>query len=844
VVHEIPAPGGAASTLETPVLAERRIRSEQPTEHFAVRAAVIRRRVASITVEQGSWALLLLLTAFSRFWDLGSRALMHDESIHTYYPWLLYQGDGYTHDPLSHGPFLFHANALVYFLFGDSNATSRFLPALAGILLVAAPWFLRSSRHLGRYGALAAGTFLLLSPALLYYTRFIRHDPYTLVGTIFLVIAIFRFIEYPQRRWLVLGGAMLGFLYTNHEIVFALAAIFAGLLALALLAGPLRPLIPVVAGGGVLGVLVLLLYRASPGRLGGPLPAIPWDSSGPPALQPTPANQRQFYTDLLTHPLILSLLAVLVLTVVAAWLVLRRLTLPDAKQPDADGYPTGWVAVRFRDAAPGTIEAAVRDAWADKVGVQVAVLVAVAIGVTLFTTMFTNLGGLATGTVATDGTLLYWLGQQGVQRGEQPWFYFLVMAPQYELVALGLGLPAIALVLWRGVGVMARRRRFASDPALTFRLFLVGWAAGITLALSYAGEKMPWLIVHIALPLLLLAASLVNELVVRWTASRQAVAAGTEPIRPVARRLTRPGGLTSRWLVPVVAGGLIVLGGAWLLIAARLTSPRFVETRNQITQVIAPANIDDWWRLVVPPIAAVVLIGLAVWFGGATRAARATMAALIIGLLLLQVHAGFRLSYTDGDVARDGLIYNTTTPDVARMASDLERLSYEITGDRSLAIQYGDDVNWPLYWYLRNFSGSFYDGSVDPAADTPVVILPSDDAGRNRDQLSGTYTEQQYVLRWHEPESAIYRNFAIAPELPPGRSAWQNVGDPHGIGAILGSIWDSITTQTTAEGQQRLWRIIFFREMPEPTINFGYSIFIRNDLVPIYNTIHYDEPRS
>ena len=45
-----------------------------------------------------------------------------------------------------HGPFLFHANALVYLLFGDSDATSRFLPALAGVMLVGAPWLLRGQR--------------------------------------------------------------------------------------------------------------------------------------------------------------------------------------------------------------------------------------------------------------------------------------------------------------------------------------------------------------------------------------------------------------------------------------------------------------------------------------------------------------------------------------------------------------------------------------------------------------------------------------------------------------------------------------------------------------------------
>ncbi len=835
MAQEIPAIGGTTSVLDPAGGLARRARSEQPMERIAIPSVATRSRLARVTVEQLAWGFLIVLAGLSRFWDLSYRALMHDESIHTYYPWLLYRGDGYTHDPLSHGPFLFHANALVYFLFGDTDASSRFVPALAGMLLVFAPWLLRGPHHLGRIGALAAGTFFLVSPALLYYTRFIRHDPYTVVGTIFLLIAIFRFIERPQRRWLILGGAMLGFLYTNHEIVFALAALFAGLLALALLAGQLRPLIPVIVGGGVLGVVVLLIHRSSPGSLGGALPAIPWDSSGPPSRQPTPANQRQFYVDLITHPLVLSMLGVLLLMVIAAWLVLRRLTLPEAHETDIDGYRHGWVEVRFRDARPGSIGAAFRNAWRDKIGLQIAALLAVAIIATLFTTFFTNLGGLATGTFATDGTLLYWLGQQGVQRGEQPWFYFLVMAPQYELVAIGLGLPAIALTLWRGLGVLVRRRTW--DATLTFRLFLVGWAIGITLALSYAGEKMPWLIVHISLPLILLAAGLVDEFVNRWRLSQRRNAHSS------GRFSLRPGGLTGRWVVPTVSACLLLTGSAWLILAARLSSPGFVETRNQVSRVISQDALNDWWQLIVPPAVAIVLIVLAVWLAGATRAARATMAALIVGLLLLQVHAGFRLSFTQGDLARDSLIYNTTTPDVTRMVSDLERLSYEINGDRSLAIQYGADVNWPLYWYLRNFGGSFYGASVTPATDTPIIILPSVAAKDARQTIGSSYTEQEYVLRWHEPESSIYRNFAIAPELPAGRSAWQQKQDPHGIGAILGSIWDSIMTQTTSDGQQRLWRLIFFREMPDKTINFEYSIFIRNDLLPVYNTIHYDEPR-
>jgi hypothetical protein len=47
---------------------------------------------------------------------LGSRVVSHDESLHTQYAYQYYNGEGYVHTPLMHGPFLFHATALSYWL--------------------------------------------------------------------------------------------------------------------------------------------------------------------------------------------------------------------------------------------------------------------------------------------------------------------------------------------------------------------------------------------------------------------------------------------------------------------------------------------------------------------------------------------------------------------------------------------------------------------------------------------------------------------------------------------------------------------------------------------------------
>jgi hypothetical protein len=75
--------------------------------------------------------------------------------------------------------------------------------------------------------------------------------------------------------------------------------------------------------------------------------------------------------------------------------------------------------------------------------------------VVLYTTFFTNGRGFFTGIV---GSLGYWLSQQGVQRGSQPFYYFgLIQVPIYEflaafgtLLALYFGIRHNRLITWPG----------------------------------------------------------------------------------------------------------------------------------------------------------------------------------------------------------------------------------------------------------------------------------------------------------------------------------------------------------------------------------------------------------
>ena len=184
-------------------------------------------RRAGISLETLLYAAFFLAAVLTRFWDLGRRALHHDESLHAQFSWLLAVGRGYVHDPLMHGPFLFHANALAYLLFGANDATSRIMPALTGCLLVLVPYLLRPA--IGRWGALIASFLLLISPGFLYYSRFIRHDIYTATATLLLFAAIIRYIDDRRPRWVYLGAVAFIWAFSNHEITYAIAFIFVDL---------------------------------------------------------------------------------------------------------------------------------------------------------------------------------------------------------------------------------------------------------------------------------------------------------------------------------------------------------------------------------------------------------------------------------------------------------------------------------------------------------------------------------------------------------------------------------------------------------------------------------------
>lgn len=190
-------------------------------------------RAYALNWEAIAYAAILALALLTRLVDLGTRVMSHDESLHTYYSWRLYEFGEFQHTPLMHGPLLFHMTALSYFLFGDNDFTARLYPALLGVAIVMFPALFR--RWLGRLGALAASVMLLISPQMLYYSRYIRHDIPTIFFALVMIYGILQYIDgRPVRRsgWVpVIGVGLVGML-ASKEVAFIYIALFGSFLTL------------------------------------------------------------------------------------------------------------------------------------------------------------------------------------------------------------------------------------------------------------------------------------------------------------------------------------------------------------------------------------------------------------------------------------------------------------------------------------------------------------------------------------------------------------------------------------------------------------------------------------
>ncbi|HZD42425.1 MAG TPA: flippase activity-associated protein Agl23 [Methanomicrobiales archaeon] len=154
---------------------------------------------------------LILIVAFVlRFAFLDLKLFHHDEAIHAWFSYQLLTQGTYTYDPSYHGPLLYFVTASMFSLFGASDLVGRLVPALLGFLMVPMVYAIYRLGYLNKAQTLVAGLFVAISPDLVYFSRFLRHDIFMLFFSFLLLVALLYYFERGKTRYFLLAAFALG----------------------------------------------------------------------------------------------------------------------------------------------------------------------------------------------------------------------------------------------------------------------------------------------------------------------------------------------------------------------------------------------------------------------------------------------------------------------------------------------------------------------------------------------------------------------------------------------------------------------------------------------------------
>ena len=149
---------------------------------------------------------IFLVSLFLRLWSLDLKLFHHDEAVHAWFSYRLLHEGFYVYDPSYHGPFLYYATAAMFQLFGDSDLVGRILPALFGASLTLMVYGIYRLGYLDKTQTLIASLFIAISPDLVYFSRFLRHDIFQLAFTLVLVVALLYYARTSKVQYAMMGA--------------------------------------------------------------------------------------------------------------------------------------------------------------------------------------------------------------------------------------------------------------------------------------------------------------------------------------------------------------------------------------------------------------------------------------------------------------------------------------------------------------------------------------------------------------------------------------------------------------------------------------------------------------
>jgi uncharacterized protein (TIGR03663 family) len=741
----------------------------------------------SINLEILIFIIIFVLAVFSRFYILGERVMSHDENSHVYYSWRFFRGEGFSHDPLMHGPLQFHLLATSYFMFGDNDFTARIPAASFSVATVMFMWFYR--RYLGRAGAIVAAILMLLSPYILFYGRYARNEAFIGLFGVVMLWAILRYLEEgkPQHLYILTLANVLHFTSKETSFIYsAQAMIFlAGYFIYRLSSGAWKH--PEYRNRFFVTLIITLLFIGAAGGfflLNHPQgvsdagitasPAVPGQEFGAPPTVSSP-------------PILMAFIILAVMGIIGALLILIRgfgwdqlkldrsfgilIVLGTLVLPQLSAFPLRLLGRDIPTNASDVMALTLPDilwiggflisllaisfvigaAWNARVWL---VNAAIWYGVftVFYTSMFTNGAGLFTGMV---GSLGYWLEQQGVERGSQPVYYYaLVQMPVYEY------LPAIGAWLAFVLAIFRKPRRTldefvdSSGSSAAYQLalpavdlpastesairesnlpktqptpviaLLIFWAATSLVAYSVAGEKMPWLTFHITLPAILCSG---------WSIGQLIDSIHWEGVG--SRR-----GWLGLLLIPVFLVSSLAAVGALLgttppfqgkeLIQLQATSQFLVSFLSALVSGIGVFRLLKDWP--------------------AAHTLRMVSLGFLSLLAVLTAHTTIQANFYNYDDANELLVYAHSAPGVKTALEQIEEISRRTTDGLDIQVAYDNETSYPYWWYLRDYPHAQYYGANPSRAlrEAPIILVGDANFGKIEPIVANLYDQFDYIRLW------------------------------------------------------------------------------------------------
>ena len=719
-----------------------------------------------IKLETVIFIVILIASILSRFAMLEPRVMSHDETSHVYFSWFFYKGNGYAHDPVTHGPLQFHLVALSYFLFGDSDTSARIPAALFSIATVGFIWFFR--RYLGRAGALVAALMFTISPYMLYYGRYVRNEAFVALFGVISIWAILRYLETGQHRFLYWLTAVMVLHFATKETSFIYAAqalLFLGLYFVYRITQKQWQK-PNFRAFFLLALILALVFLSA----GLSLRSL--------ADQTLPTGEAQ-YPQLAALPQFISLALMTlggIFLVAAIVFILSGYTLTLVRQersfdlvmllgtlvlPQLSAFLInfiGWsVPVNASEVNALTPTDIIHMAlvlvpvlitsigiglwwnirqWLINAGIWYSIFIV------FYTSLFSNGAGLFTGLV---GSLGYWLEQQAVNRGDQPFYYYaLVQIPFYEyLPALGCLLALLYFIFrpFRSAPSYGDQDQAdteshslpADDQEVTT---VTGWQKPPTLALlgfwvftslfaySIAGEKMPWLTVHIALPMILVSGWFFGKIIE-----------------------------TFDWSLIRHHKGWLTVGLFTILLPALFSALNSLLGGNPPFAGSSLDQLADTAEFLIALVAALasgtgLFYSLRKWLPSQVM----RVFILIFGLLfaVLTARTAFAASFINYDRPTEFLVYAHSGPGDKIALDQIEQISRRLTGGLDIAVAYDSETSYPYWWYLRNFTNVHFYGSAPTRdlRDVPLILVGDLNYDKLAPVVAQSYYQFDYIRIW------------------------------------------------------------------------------------------------